>query len=194
MAHRAQEQVGKTISGKFIAAERNRLIGIEVRLSKIGFAVFESSAKLLDWGTVRFGENEGRLKGTVAKRIQALLVLHNPNVVVVRSRNYSSAAADGKFSAILRVIRAVAKQHSAKVMILTSWQVQQQFGSHGRTTKFEIAAKLAREIEGLSWKLPHHRKPYESEHPAMLIFDAAATGLTFLERSSAPKDMSRRNS
>ena len=165
-----------------------RLLALEIRASKFGYAAFDGATRLLDWGVSWFGEKKGQLAHTVSKRIRVLLSLHRPHVVVARGRNYHSTAASRRFAVVVRAIRAETKRHSARFILLSAHKVQRQFAMRGCTTKHEIATSLAKQFEEISWRLPERRKSYESEAPSMVIFDAAATGLAFLGRPSRRSD------
>jgi len=189
MAERAQEPIAGTVRPGIDVSERTRLLALEIRLSKIGFVVLEGPTKLLDWGVgVRwFGRNKRSLKHAVPNRLRALMHLHGPSVVVARWISHYSAPANKRFATILRAIRAECRRDSAEFKALPTRQVQRHFALLGHTTKHEIATSLAERFEELSWKLPRPKKSYQSEAPAMLLFDAAATGVTFFG-GSAPQN------
>jgi hypothetical protein len=154
------------------------LIALEIRASKFGFAVLEGPSRLLDWGVRWFGD--GALRSTVSDRISTLLSFYRPYVVVVRSRTYYSASKNNRFTKIVDTIRAEARRNSTKFKVLNLRQVRDHFASSGPATKHAIASAISRQFAELSWKLPNPRKPYQSEAPAMVIFDAAANGIAFL--------------
>jgi len=160
------------------------LLALEIRSRKVGFAVFEGAARLLDWGVRWFGTKNQPLRPIVSKRIGALLRLHKPCMVVARDRNYYSARANRRFATILHSIRAETRRHSAKFIILPARKLQRQFAWRGYTTRHEIATSLAERFDELSWKLPARKKPYESEAPSMVIFDATANGVAFFGRTA----------
>jgi hypothetical protein len=154
------------------------LIALEIRTSKFGFVVLEGPTRLLDWGVRWFGD--GTLRSTVSDRITTLLRFYRPYVVVVRSRTYYSASRSNRFAKIVDTIRAEARRNSTKFKVLNPRRVRDHFASNGPATKHAIASAIARQFAELSWKLPNPRKPYQSEAPAMVIFDAAANGIAFL--------------
>ena len=171
-----------------------RLLALEIRASKLGFAVLEGPARLLDWGVRSFGEQNQKVRSAVSDRIITLLTFHNPSAVVVRARKYHSTLNNKKFLAIVSEIRADTKRYSSKLCILTTHQVQNHFALRGKVTKHDIATSLANQFEELSWKLPHRRKAFQSEAPAMLVFDALANGIAFVERQTPPSSSGERES
>jgi len=161
-----------------------RLLALEIRASRLGFAVLEGSTRLLDWGVRSFGEQNEKLRSAVSDRIATLLAFHKPSAVVVRVRKYHSAAQNKRFLAIVAAVRAETTRNSTKLFVLTSRQVRARFDPNGEITKHEIATILAKQFEELSWKLPGRRKSYQSEAPAMLVFDALANGVAFVGRQT----------
>lgn len=180
MAEGTQEPLGGSISSFDSRSARARLLAFEIRSSRMGFVVLEGPTKLLDWGVRRFGAKEGPLRQTVSSRIEGLLRTRHPDLVVVRDRTYYTAAANKRFATIISSVRAVTKRHSSKFKLLIARRVRRHFALAGFLTKHEIAAELSRQFVELSWKLPSRRKAYESEAHAMVIFDAAATGVAFI--------------
>lgn len=162
------------------------LLALEIRASRLGFAVLEGSARLLDWGVRSFGEQNQEVRPAVSDRIITLLAFHNPWTVVMRAHKYHSAVNNKKFLAITAAIRAETKRNSTKFCVLTTGQVRHHFALRGQVTKHDIATSLANQFEELSWKLPHRRKAFQSEAPAMLVFDALANGIAFVERQTPP--------
>jgi len=171
-----------------------RLLALEIRASRFGFAVLEGPARLLDWGVRSFGEEQKKVRSAVADRIATLLAFHKPFAVVVRLRKYHSAARNRRFLLTVAGIRTETMRHSTKFYALTARQVRDRFASNGQTTKHDIATSLTEQFEELSWRLPRRRKPYQSEAPVMLVFDALANGLAFLRRRRPSDPNARQNS
>ena len=171
-----------------------RLLALEIRASRLGFAAIEMPARLLDWGVRSLGEPHAQLRSVVSDRIATLMVFHRPQTVVVRARKYRSRVQNARFLAIVAAVRVETRRHSAKFRIITSAQVKDCFASNGKVPKHAIAKTLADQFEELSWKLPGRRKPYQSEAPAMLVFDALANGVAFATRKTrSTSDTPRKN-
>jgi hypothetical protein len=162
------------------------LLALEVRASRVGFAVFEGPTRLLDWGVRSFEKGNKTLKSSASDRIATLLAFHRPFAIVLRARTCNSGSQRRALAMITNSIRVEAKRHSTKIIVLTHRQVQSCFAPDGQITKHDIAVILAKRFEELSWKLPLRRKSYQSEAPVMAVFDAVATGIAFFERQ-APK-------
>jgi hypothetical protein len=158
-----------------------RLVAFEVRPNRIGFVVFEGATSLLDWGVRTYGKHDGHLV-LAGKKITALLTVYSPAVLVIRRRDdMSKKSADG-LNDIRKRIVSRCRRRSIKFRQASTTTIRRFFQQYGCTTKHEIATTLAEWFEELSWKLPPKRKPWESEHSAAVIFDAAATAIAFIAR------------
>ena len=80
-------------------------------------------------------------------------------------------------------VAAEVRRRSVACHLVTTKEVRRFFRQYGGTTKHEIASILAEWFEGLAWKLPPKRKPWQSEPYNTLIFDAAATAMAFRGRA-----------
>jgi hypothetical protein len=158
----------------------DRIIALEIRASKFGFAVLEGPGKLLDWGVRSFTEKGEDLEPAVADRISTLLTFYKPVTVVARDRQHHDAIQQKRILTIFATAKQTTRDHSARFRILSAVHVRKRFAQDGRITKHEIARTLAERFEELSFRLPGRRKAYQSEAPAMLVFDALAAGVAFL--------------
>jgi hypothetical protein len=168
-------------SGPFVS----RVLALEVRASKFGFAVFDEPAKVIDWGVRAFDVRASR-EATVAKRIGFILDQYAPfHIVVLRRRNDPKSKRNGDLSLALKVISREMQARGVKPTWLTTQAVKRFFCPHGFKTKHEIATVLAGWFEELSWRLPLRRKPWQSERHNMVIFDAVALGVVFFATQDA---------
>ena len=156
-----------------------RLLALDIRASRFGFAVFEGPTRLLDWGVRSFGEQGEKLKSTVSDRIATLLAFHRPFAVVVRLRKYHSAAHHKRLTTVLSSTRAEIGRHPTKCFAITTHRVKKCFAMTHQVTKHDIATWLANQFEELSWRLPTRRQSFQSEAPIMAVFDAVANGIAF---------------
>lgn len=159
----------------------NRLLALDLRARRFGFAVLENQSKLLDWGVRSFGEDGENFKSTLSDRINTLIGFYEPFAAVTRLRKYHSSVSKKRFAAVLASVRSESRRNSIRLFVITTHQVQRRFAENGQATKHEIATSLAKQFEELSWKLPLRRKSYQSEAPILTVFDAVANGIVFLE-------------
>jgi hypothetical protein len=127
----------------------DRIISLELRSSKFGFAVLESPRRLLDWGVRSFDDKGRGLESAVIERIDILLAFYGPIIMIGRERKHHSAVQTQRFRAILTAIRQVTKQHSVDFTLLPTAQVRRWFASDVRITKHQLARIVADKFEEL---------------------------------------------
>jgi hypothetical protein len=154
-----------------------RVLALDVRPRKAGFAVFEGS-RLLDWGVKTYGNRGASLGVTVSGRINGLLDLHSPTLVVLQKRTHPAAA--GALPPIMEVVRMETMHRSIGLRLLSTETVKRFYIGLGCTTKQQIATAVAGWYPELRWKLPPKRRTWESENHNMTLFDAAAVGVCFV--------------
>ena len=75
-------------------------------------------------------------------------------------------------------VKGLCDQKRIRCRSISRPSIQQAFAEIGVKTKYEIAGAIASRFPELSSRLPHQRKPWESEDERMSIFSAAAMALT----------------
>jgi hypothetical protein len=159
-----------------------RLLALEIRASRLGFAVFEGPTKLLDWGVRSFDNDHKTLRSSVSDRISVLLTFYEPLALVMRGRICNSASHRRTLAKIVSAIRVESRRNSTRFIVLTTRQVRNSFFANGKITKHDVALSVAQQFEELTWKLPRRRKFYQSEAPAMVVFEAVANGIAFFRK------------
>jgi len=166
-----------------LAQSECRVLALEIRPAVTGFVVFEGRERLLDWGMRKYRARKGTLTTVMAKKMNMLVDSYRPSVVAVRARDVRSHRARRRIDAVMRVIRGEAKRRAIRFQIISTAAIRVVFAPHHRATKQEIATLIARWFPELSPKLPPLRKSWKAEDHRMILFDAAATALAFLNRS-----------
>lgn len=162
-----------------------RILSLEVRYRRFGFVVLEGKpARLLDLGVRTFASAPG-----VLQRLQPLMSIFEPCVIVVRPSNHQNRLHRRGVQSIHRVIRREAARRSIPVEPVTVHEIRCAFGDSGKT-KENIAAAVAKIFPDMHWKVPPKRKPWISEGHNMAVFDATATALAYLARSDEPTNTS----
>jgi hypothetical protein len=162
---------------------------LEIRLRRVGFAVFEEPDHLLDWGIRRWHAGIDPVSA-IMRCISQLLELYSPSVVVLKRLNGARKARQRK-----RLIEAVIRQlvsHSTELRTLKRSDVRHAFRRYGGRNKYEIADAIAETFPELRPKLPPKRKAYQPERYNAVIFDAVALALAHRlrkEGSVAPEAM-----
>lgn len=147
----------------------------------VGYVVFEKPLTLFDWGVKEGRGKDGSLP--LLRGVSKLLTLYRPAVVVLedwRDRERPrSARIEGQYRAIL----AICERMDIPVKCVPMSAVRRAFAPYGATNKEEIAQVIAKRIPALSYHLPPKRKIWKPEPPRQAMYDAAALGLTFFQRS-----------
>lgn len=161
-----------------------RILAIDLRPRRFGYAVFEGPRFLLDWGANAYPSNRDP-EGTVAtRRLAALLRFSTPSAVVVKKERWESAKTDPVVRSMVEAITRETSARSIPVYLVGQSELTSTFRNFECETKYEIATVLTGFFPELLWKLPPPRQIWESEHPRMTMFDAIALGFTHWQRSS----------
>jgi RNase H-fold protein (predicted Holliday junction resolvase) len=152
-----------------------RVLAIDVRPSKIGFAAFDDSARLLDSATRKV---RSPLMG--AARVASLINELCPSTLILRGIPPKSRRNRPRTKMLQRLICQLARRSRIQVVFISEKELHACFQAHDQRTKHEIATLLANRFPELSRKLPGKRKIYEREPWSMVVFDAAALGVAHL--------------
>jgi hypothetical protein len=166
-----QEPIGET-----------RILTVDLRPQRFGFAVFKGPKQLLDWGGSTYSARDRGRSAPIDKRLSPLLTIYAPSVLIVRKVTKAERERYGDLRPMVNVIKEQAADHSAEVEFVGREEIRRTFGRFGKTTKYDIAAQVAAFFPELTWKLPPPRKPWQTENRNMAIFDAASLGITYFSR------------
>lgn len=181
MAHRSNERVvTASLASRGCSGHGPRLLVLDIRCQKAGFVVLEPDFKLLDWGVRTYATRGADINALVARRVDALLDLHTPCVVVVRQTVGPGPRIRTAIQRATQTVRLAAKKRSIGFKVLEARSVREFFIGHGCHNKHQIAVLLGRRFVELSWKLAPKRKPWQPEDHSQTVFDAAATAVAFL--------------
>lgn len=156
-----------------------RILAIDLRPRRFGFAVLEDGKRLVDSG-IKMMNGLGNIAALLQKRIHPLIVFYLPSVIVVNlgsDARRSSRVTGAKF---LEIIRSEAEVQSAEFVVLTRTDIRNAFRQSGNRSKDEIAGFIAGLFPDVGWKLPPRRKNWQPEHHNITMFDAVSVGLTYL--------------
>jgi hypothetical protein len=153
----------------------HRVLVVDVRPHRIGFAVIETPVRLLDFGITRAKSPDAGLR-----RVTALIRRFGPAIVVLRKLDRRSTRSQPLTRSLLRLISRQPGYSSIHVAVVGDRQVKTSLGGDQILTKHQVASLLAREFPELAWKLPQPRKAWQPESWNMLIFDSVALGASYL--------------
>jgi hypothetical protein len=151
----------------------NLVLAIYLQTRGFAFVLFETWNAPVDWAVhdIRGSDKNTRCK----KRIEAILSLHTPDVVVLQEISESDGHRAPRIRKLNDQISNLAKRGGIAVRMYPRTELRESFArQHDATTKQKIAETIAGEICALNLYLPPVRKPWMSEHERMGIFEAAA--------------------
>lgn len=159
-----------------------RVLAIDLRNRRSGFAIFEGPRNLLDMGTMVLPSMPDE---SVRSRFSDLLRLSLPSIIVVRNDRWENMMSDPNTRQFTEVLTNQSKARGIQIRALEQNKVNATFRNLGCDTKADISSALARIFPELVWRLPPERKAWESEHPRQTVFDAIALGLAYWQHETS---------
>jgi len=151
-----------------------RVLALDVRPHRLGYAVFETPLRLIDFGVTRFDSADAGMS-----RVTALIGRFGPNAVVLRKITRRSTRNRPLTRAVLRLISRQVRHSSIPVAAFSNRQVRASLGKTQARTKHQVASLLSHAFPELAWRMPPPRKPWQPEPWNMPIFDAVAIGVSY---------------
>jgi hypothetical protein len=152
-----------------------RIMAVEIRAARLGYAVFETSKLLRDFGAAWFD-----FPAAARSRIARLLELYRPSVLVLRGGSARYPRNMRKRKAIARIARDEARKLAIPVARTSELAFSSYFERHSCRDKYDVAAVLAAEFPDLASRLPLRPKFYDPEPRSILYFDSIALGVSYL--------------
>lgn len=161
--------------------DHKRIISLDLHRLSFGFVVFEGSNRLLDWGVKSFRNGVNAVKVPFSQKLEHLLDDFDPDGLVVKVPLRTDLSSE------VRTVQKLAKARRISVLRVPQGVLRQHFPEQNRN-KHQIATVVANRLPELAAVLPSKRKPWQSEHYRMSVFEAAAAGLVqFPSRSTNQK-------
>ena len=164
--------------------DRN-VLAVDVRRNRFGYALFEGPARLIDWGASAVSPQLTNRAASVAMRERVASVLrrsHPAMAVVVKRPRRTKTGRTKTLGLALRTILKEAALNRIPVSMITRREIQIAFRAHGTQTKEDIAWVLVGIFPELVSRLPVRRGKWRSESHRMIIFDAIATGVAYMQQ------------
>ena len=157
-----------------MTANRGNKLVLAIYPQSSGFAyvLFKGWDAPVDFGAyeVRGGKKNVRC----LKRVETLLALHSPDVLVLQRMSKSDNRAP-RIQQLNRNIAELGEAYDLAVHTYRRAELRESFARHfDAATKQRIAEIIAQQIPALSLYLPPKRKRWMSENAHMGIFEAAA--------------------
>ncbi len=150
--------------------QQTRILALDLHPRSFGYVVMESPGKLLDWGVRRsYRKTKSHPEVLVVRRLHPLLKIWKPGVVVTRIGHRRNKGVQSLF-------RQIEKEGGATSFLPIAGSPDHHVGRG----KYERAVEMAARFPEIGWKLPSKRKPWESEHYSMSIFEALEAAVAYL--------------
>jgi hypothetical protein len=157
----------------------SRILAVHTRARRFGYAVLETSGRLLDSGVTRFASPE-----TAAVRMAVLCKAFRPSVVVFRKESARRGRSYPSANAARRALRNEGLRRSIQTVVVAERTLRKFFGQKGKNGKYTVALLLVNRFPELAWKLPPRRKAWQPEPWSLSLFDALALGVAYIHMNA----------
>lgn len=159
--------------------QSTRILAVEIRADRLGYAVFENPKLLCDFGAAWF-----EVPGVARTRLARLLRLCSPSLLVLRGGIMRYPRNMRKRKRIIRIARDEAKKFGIPIASITEQEFAAYFERYSCRDKYDVATVLAARFPDLAWRVPLRPKFYDPEPRSILYFDSVALGIAYLDLTS----------
>src|SRR6516165_5890678 len=132
------------------------VLAIYLESRGFAFALFDGWCDPADWG---FFEARGANNERSVRRVEALLELRAPDVVVLQDTSEGGTRRARRIRALNLEIAHVAQERGIFVRTYSRGQIAKHFDLFGAGNKQQIAETIAKHIPALDFYVPPPRKP-----------------------------------
>jgi hypothetical protein len=162
--------------------QSSRILAVEIRAGRLGYAVLETSGHLRDFGAAWFES-----RAAARARIARMLRLYRPSLLVLRGGIARYPRNSRGRRAVARILRDEARKGAIDVVLMSEAAFNGFFKQYSCRDKYDVAAVLTTWLPTLAWRLPARPKFYDPEPRSMLYFDSIALGVAYLELTGRKK-------
>ena len=162
--------------------EETHILALDVRHSRIGYALFSGPKRLLDWGASTVPSGCKNRTRWIQRKMERLLRQGAPVRVVAREQRRKRLPRNATAKPILKAIQSVAETEGVPMHSIWRDEIRSAFRIFKARTKDEIACVLVGIFPEMLIRLPPKRKKWQTESHRMIIFDAIATGFAYWQR------------
>jgi hypothetical protein len=151
------------------------VLGIRPSPRGFAYALFEAPLSPVDWGVREFEAAHKNIptRDAVAK----LCAKYRPDTLVLEDRSHLSAARYGRVRRLQAILASMAQQQGIDVVYYSRAAVRNAF-HYEPISRHDIAQAIAAFIPAFEPLMPPRRKIWQSDHPRLWLFDAAALSMT----------------
>jgi hypothetical protein len=158
--------------------QESRLLAVDLRTRRLGYAVFQTPNRLLDFGISQFDS-----PATAAVRVRVILKAFRPAVVIFDAGPTRGPRNKTRTALVRQAIRREASKMSIPATVLPARTLRAFFSERGVRNKYAFAHLSAKWFPQLSRRVPAERECYESEPWIMAWLDAVLLGIVYLAQS-----------
>lgn len=155
------------------------VLALDLRHRRFGYAIFQGHRVLLEWGQRVYPAVGDAERELAQRRIAKLLDGFGPDLILLTQERWERGHTDTHLVHALSALQAEAQRHEVPIRLVQEKSIRMAFTVFGCNTKAEIAATVAAIYPELLGSVPPPRKPWESQHPRMSVFDAIALGVAY---------------
>lgn len=146
-----------------------------------GYAVMRPDGSLTAWG-LKIVEKGDKNAGAL-KKLRRLATDYRPSKIAIEDPRSAGCHRAPRIVELFDSVVAWAKAERLELIALDRDWVQKTFFPDGKGTKHQIAQILAASYaDELGHRLPSKRRPWESQHAAMDIFEAVSLAITSIKQ------------
>jgi hypothetical protein len=168
-----------------ISIKDMHVLALDVRHSRLGYALFEGPNRLLDWGISGVPPRCNDRVGWTTRRMTALLRYSSPEMIIVKRPIRGSKAVNPSQPPILGSILEAIRAQTVPVAFLEIEDIRAAFRVFEARRKDDVASILVQMFPELFYCLPARRKKWQSEPHRMILFDAISVGFAYWQRTPA---------
>ena len=159
------------------------ILALDVRHSRIGYALFAGPKRLLDWGANTVPSQCSNRAEWIRGKMASLLRYGSPVRIVMKQRRLAKLPRKINGPPILKAVQSAAEEYGIPIYILGRDEIQSAFRIFKARTKEETACAIVGIFPELLVRLPPKRKKWQPESRGMIVFDAIATGFVYWRRT-----------
>lgn len=126
-----------------------RILALDIRSGRIGYAAFETPARLIDFGVTRFNSRHVALL-----RLIRILQRTDPTLLALRRIRPGSSRNTARTRTLIRYAWLYARRSKIATAMIHEKRIRDHFSSQGATTKNKTALFLVQRFPELEWRLP----------------------------------------
>ncbi len=156
--------------------KRTIVLGLHPSSRGFGWALFEDTLSLLDWGTVDVRRDKNAM---ALNRVESLLDKHQPAVLVMEQHDGVAARRSQRIRRLYLAVMKCAEIRDIAVRRYSRAEIASTRYLKGARTREEVAVAVADCLSVLRPRLPKPRQIWVGERSGMSLFCAAACALTY---------------